>query len=329
MYSHAPAAQLDAVDSLERAIRTEKAKTVATDVIDRSVAYGQAVAATIFLWSKNDGGFEGYKNPFPTDYQLATAPGSWVAPTDGQVAIPRALHPHWGSNRTFVVANGQMAVPTPLPYSKDTSSAYFKQYKAIYTKSKQLTQADKEAAIWWSDDPSQTFSPPGHSYNLASIAIRTTRANLAQAVETYARVGMAVADAFICCFKTKYTYTNERPSSFIRANIDRTWSPFWPEPPFPGFSSGHSTQGAATATVLADLYGANVAFTDSSHVGRPRDDLRNVDFKARSFSSFWAAAVESGGSRMLGGIHTQQDNDTGLTEGKKIGANINALAWKK
>lgn len=329
LYSHTPMSQLNAVDSLERVIRTEAARSLPTDVIDRSVLYGRSVAEAIFQWSKGDGGHEGYKNAFPTDYQLATAPGSWVPPDDGQVAIRRALHPRWGSNRTFAAANGKLAVPKPLSYSQDTSSAYYKQYKAIYTLNKRLTQADKEAAIWWSDDPSQTFTPPGHSYNLASIAVKTTRANLAQAVETYARVGMAIADAFICCFKCKYTYTNERPSAFIRANIDRTWFPFWPEPPFPGFSSGHATQGAATAAVLTDLYGPAIAFTDSSHVGRPRDALRNVDFKARSFKSFWEAAEESGGSRLLGGIHTQQDNEVGLSEGRKIGGNINQLPWKK
>ncbi len=329
LYSHAPANQLAAVDSLETVTQEQLAKSVAADVVTRSVAYGKAIATALFEWSKTDGGYEGYKNPFPTDYRLPTAEGIWVAPTDGQVAIARALHPRWGSNRTFVPATAAMPTPKPIPFSRDPLSDYFKMYKAVYDKNKQLTQADKEAAIWWSDDPSQTFSPPGHSYYLATLAVKTTGANLAQAVETYARAGMAVADAFICCFKTKYTYVNERPSSFIRSNIEMYWSPFWPEPPFPGFSSGHSTQGAATATVLTDLYGANVHFTDDAHVGRPRDTFRNVDFKARSFNSFWEAAEESGMSRILGGIHTQQDNDTGLSEGKKIGTSINSLVWKK
>jgi hypothetical protein len=32
---------------------------------------------------------------------------------------------------------------------------------------------------------------------------------------------------------------------------------------------------------------------------------------------------------LYGGIHTRQDNEVGLVEGKKIGKNINALAWNK
>ncbi|GAB3549455.1 vanadium-dependent haloperoxidase [Spirosoma fluminis] len=329
IYSHASSPSRAAVDSLEMAMQQAYSDTVSRDVVLRSVAFGRAVGSAIYEWSKSDGGHEGYKDPFPTDYRLPTTPGTWFAPTDGQVAIARALHPRWGNNRTFAPANSKMPLPKSEVYSTNTNSAYYKMYKAVYDRSKELTQADKEAAIWWSDDPSQTFTPPGHSYKLATIAVQTANANLAQAVETYARTGMAIADAFICCFKAKYTYHNERPSSFIRANIDRTWIPFWPEPPFPGFSSGHSTQGAAGATVLTDLYGDNVHFVDDSHVGRPKDTIRNIEFKARTFNSFWEAAEESGRSRILGGIHTQQDNETGLREGKKIGENINQIAWKK
>ena len=330
LYPHAPTAQLAAVDSLEMAMQVQLTKSVASDVVTRSVSFGKAIADALFEWSRTDGGYEGYKTPFPTDYKLPTGEGYWVAPTDGQVAVARALHPRWGTNRTFVPANAALPVPKmPATFSRDINSEYNKMYRAVYDQKKVLTQADKETAIWWSDDPSQTFTPPGHSYNLASIAIRTKGANLAQAVETYARAGMAVADAFICCFKSKYTYVNERPSWYIRLNIEQYWSPFWPEPPFPGFPSGHSTQGAATATVLTDLYGTNVHFIDDSHVGRPSDAVRNVDFKARSFNSFQEAAEESGWSRILGGIHTRQDNEVGLSEGKKIGGNINSLVWKK
>jgi len=155
------------------------------------------------------------------------------------------LHPYWGNNRRFVPANGNLPIPKPEAYTKDPASNYYKMYKAVYEKNITLTQQEKEIAAWWGDDPSQTFTPPGHSYSLASIAIRTTKATLAQAVETYARTGMGVADAFMNCWKCKYTYHNERPSSFVRANVNAAWIPFWPEPPFPAFPSGHSTQGGS------------------------------------------------------------------------------------
>lgn len=329
IYSHAPLSARFSVDSLENAMQQAYGDTVNRSVVVRSVAFGQAVASAIYAWSKEDGGHESYRNAFPMDYRLPNTPGSWVAPTDGQVAIARSLHPHWGSNRTFVPSNSQMPIPRPESYSTNLNSGYYNQYKAVYDKSKTLTQPEKEAALWWADDPSQTFTPPGHSYYIATLAVTTTGANLARAAEAYARTGLAVADAFICCFKTKYTYHNERPSSFIRAHIDRSWFPFWPEPPFPGFSSGHSTQGAAAATVLTDLFGPSVRFVDDAHVNRPRDTFRNVGYPARVFDSFQEAAEESGWSRILGGIHTQQDNETGLREGRSIGKHINELGWEK
>ena len=152
---------------------------------------------------------------------------------------------------------------------------------------------------------------------------------MAKAAESFARTGIAVADAFVLCWRCKFLYNNLRPYTYVRLAIDPAWVPFWPAPPFPGFPSGHATQSSSAATVLAAMYGNNFAFTDDSHVGRPRDPMRNTEFKARSFTSFAQTAQESADSRFYGNIHTLQDNATGITEGKKIGANVNALAWSK
>lgn len=66
---------------------------------------------------------------------------------------------------------------------------------------------------------------------------------------------------------------------------------------------------------------------DSAHAARPRDELREVEYKSRTFDSFWQVAQETANSRFYGGIHTPQDNDVGLVEGSKIGTNVNLLKW--
>jgi membrane-associated phospholipid phosphatase len=142
-------------------------------------------------------------------------------------------------------------------------------------------------------------------------------------------VGLTVADAFTDCWKWKYHFFSERPNTYITQFIDPEWESFWPDPPFPAFPSGHAIQAAATATVLTDLFGDNFAFTDSAHVGRPRDELRGVEFRARSFGSFWDFAVETANSRFYGGIHTPQDNQAGQDAGVLIGKNVNGLVWRK
>ncbi len=317
------------IDSLEKVIVTEISKTEAADVVTRSVTYGQDVAKAIFEWSKTDLGYQGYKNNFTLDYILPMGSGLWVAPTFSQSASQLPLHPYWGKNRTFIADDATLPMPKPIPFSTDPRSQYYAQFLEVYAKNRSLTQTEKETALWWGDDPSQSFTPPGHAYSLANVAVKTAKPNLMKAAQTYAAVGMGVADAFISCWKAKYTYVAERPSTFIRRNIDGSFVQFWPEPPFPAFYSGHAVQSGATATILTALYGSDFKFTDNSHEGRMPDPLTQLTFKNRTYNSFWEAAEEAAYSRFLGGIHTRNDNDTGLAEGRKIGQNVNALKWKK
>ena len=319
------------IDSLYNAIYNQESDGFSQELIQHSVNWGQVVALTIYQWSLTDGGDKGYTRNFEQGFPFPTGASYWVPPLRGQTISLYPLHPHWGDNRTFVKTNSNLPVPQIVPYSTDTSSAYYKLYKAVYDKDKVLTQTEMEIAAWWGDDPTETSSPPGHSYAMAAIAARKVNANIVVAAEGFARTGLAVADAFIRCWKAKYIYFNERPSSYIKKNIDPTWQQFWPEPPFPAFPSGHSIQSAAAAEVLTAIYGDHFSFTDHSHEGfRRYDDVRffNLRYPARTFNSFWEAANECALSRFLGGIHTQQDNDAGAAQGKVIGQNVNALRWR-
>lgn len=320
------------IDSLSKALYDDHSKNISRETRDRSVQFGRAIALAIYTWSLTDGGDKGYTRNFEPAFVYPVGSSYWVPPVRGQTISLYPLHPHWGDNRTFLKANSNLPVPSILPFSTDTASAYYKMYKAVYDKDHSLSMEEMEIGAWWSDDPTETFSPPGHSYYLATLAIKKSDASVIKAAEAYARTGMAVADAFINCWKAKTTYFNERPSGYVKNYIDPNWIQFWPEPPFPAFPSGHSIQSAAAATVLTDLFGEPFPFTDDSHEGYRRyDDVRFFDLRypARSFSSIWEAANECAYSRFLGGIHTQQDNETGQQEGRKVGENINALQWSR
>lgn len=330
------------IDSLETVIRNQCAAQYSLEVVEASEAYGRTVAQKIYQWSLSDGGHEGYNRNFPTDYVVPKGRGIWVPPLVGQVLTKIPLHPYWGQNRTFAAENSRLPMPQPLPFSTDSTSAYYQQFREVYTRSKTLTTDQRKIVLWWGDDPTESCTPPGHSYNLATLAIRQSNADLMKAALTYCRVGMAVADAFIFCWKTKFTHMVERPATFIAATMHGPrvkftthygWTPYFPEPPFPAFFSGHATQAAAMATVLTDLYGKRFAFTDSTHIGRPPAASFNYETKEydrlpytpRSYRSFWEAAQECAESRLLGGIHTRHDNEVGLSEGAKIGKHINRL----
>jgi hypothetical protein len=318
------------IDSLEQHFTEQLSPKYADEeIIYRSTEYGRSVAEAIFAWSKTDGGHRGYLSNFDKTFVKEPYPGSWEPPLYGQSFSHYPLHPHWGKNRTFLKSNSELATPAILKYDATEPSAYYRDFLMVYEKSKKLTQQEKEAALWWGDDPGDTFTPPGHSYYLATLVVRKSNPELIKCAETYARVGLAVADAFINCWKWKYEIYSERPSSYISKNVDHRWESFWPDPPFPAFPSGHATQAAAVATVLADLYGEKFEITDDAHAGRPRDELRQVDFRPRSFTSFWQIAEETANSRFYGGIHSPQDNEVGLAEGRKMGNNINQLSWRK
>ena len=327
------------IDSLADAIHRHYAARYSPQVVARSERFGLAVAEKLYQWSLTDGGHQAQERNFPVDYVVLTGTGCWTVPLIGQAVTKVPMHPYWGTNRLFVRQNGQLPIPRPLPFSTDSASEFYQQNQEVWHRNQQLTSEERATVLWWGDDPNLTCSPPGHSYYLATAAIRQSQADLAKAAQTYCRVGLAVADAFVVCWKVKFTHLVERPSSYVASVMqpptNTRWYPFFPEPPFPSFYSGHAVQSAATATVLTDLYGDAFTFTDDLHVGRPAlryylylNNGYTQSFTPRTYPSFWAAARECAESRLLGGIHTRQDNEVGLQEGAKIGAHVNNLPWR-
>ena len=85
-------------------------------------------------------------------------------------------------------------------------------------------------------------------------------------------------------------------------------------PPFPSYTSGHSSFSGAAATILAGTIGTDEFRFETSSDGLP-------DVKRR-FTGFWAAAEEAGMSRIYGGIHWQFDNTDGLAGGKMVAEHV-------
>lgn len=317
------------IDSLEQVVFNQFQQGIDNETVLRSVAFGKTVANTIFEWSKTDGGHRGYLHNFDKTMVHPDRPGSWKPPLFAQSFSHHPLHPHWGENRTFASMNETIADPQIIPYDTTPGSPYYKQFENVYSKDLELTKLEKEAAIWWGDDPDVSFTPPGHSYYFATLALDGHDSTMIECAQVFAQVGMAVADAFINCWKWKYQFFTERPNTFIPKYIDEEWESFWPDPPFPSFPSGHAIQAAAAATILEHNFGKEFTFIDRAHEGRERDELKETDFVIRSFDTFWEAAQETADSRFYGGIHTQLDNEVGLEKGIEIAKNVYALEWKK
>lgn len=92
-------------------------------------------------------------------------------------------------------------------------------------------------------------------------------------------------------------------------------------PPFPAYTSGHATFGAALFRTLANLYGDDYAFqlrSDEWH-GSTRDTQgRNRHTVIRSYDSFGQASEENAQSRIYLGIHWGFDAVEGINMGNDI-----------
>ncbi len=301
-----------ALESLQNDYNYRFKAEISRELFFRSALHGKLVGAAILAQSRRDG----YAELHNCSYTPPTGPGLWV-PTPP--AFAPALEPCWGQLRPFVLRSGEVCDPGPPPaYSEDPNSACFLEAQEVHDTGNNLTQEQKDIALFWADGAG-TLTPPGHSISILSQIIREKNLKLDGAAEAYAKVGMAAADAFIACWNSKFRYNLLRPITYIRSLIDPNWTPLIATPPFPEYTSGHSAQSSAAAQVLTDLFG-ELAFTDHTH------DARGLS--SRSFDSFFDAAEEAAISRLYGGIHYRAAIENGIEQGKCIGSKVSALRFK-
>jgi PAP2 superfamily len=312
LYPTLSPASFEAINKLEERFALLYQAYGPAEEYERSVTYGQAVAAAILKWAATDE-LSIYDN---CPYVPMPVAGSWE-PTP-PLFNPSPLQSCWGLIRPMVLTSGEECAPAGHPrFSVAPSSDFFAAGFEVYNVVTGLTAEQKTIADYWSDAAGATGTPPGHWIAIVSQIARKDGLSLAEAAEAYARVGIAVHDAFIECWNTKYVYNLQRPVTYINDNIDGGWMPYIVTPNFPSYTSGHSTQSGAAASVLTDMFSVK-RFKDITHI----DHALLPPQKPRTFESFREAAAEAAVSRLHGGIHFRFDNDDGLASGECIGQAI-------
>jgi hypothetical protein len=295
------------------------AERLDTLVINTSKAYGHNVAIAIFEWSATDSlGFGANHHNYDRNFVPPVGDGKWV--TSADFPMP-ALLPYWGNVRSFIVQKEKYHAKAPPAFSTEKNQHYYIQALELISLSKPLSAENQWIAEFWSDDhQGLTFTPPGHWLAITNQVIEKEHPSIEKTMETYLKVGFALADAMIVCWASKYVYNLERPETYIQKNIDPGWRPFSPSPSFPSYPSGHSMMGAAVAEILTDMYGANYQITDISHYG-----LEDFKIKPRSFNSFDEMARENALSRLLLGVHWRLDAEEGLRLGSLLGQEVSQV----
>lgn len=172
----------------------------------------------------------------------------------------------------------------PLTASEDMK----KEIEEVKWYSKNLTRERIAIVHKWADGVG-TYTPAGHWNDIAAEYVADARYSEVRAARAFALLNMAMHDAAVGCWETKFFYFNPRPSQ-----MDPKIKTATGVPNFPAYTSGHSTFSGAGAAVLSHL------FPDHS------------DY-------FEAQASEASVSRLYGGIHYRKDIEMGLTHGYTIG----------
>jgi Vanadium chloroperoxidase N-terminal domain/PAP2 superfamily len=306
---------------------------------------GQKVAEAMLLSRKNDG------SDANMSYTPSPEPGKHrpdpLNPGQG------FLTPQWGQVKPFAITNFLAPEPPAL-----SSAKYEQDFNDVKEKGSSTggtrTPAETTIGLFWAYDGAQKLGVPPRLYNQVVRVIALKKGNsLAQNVRLFALINLAMADAGIQCWHSKYHYEVWRPVVGVReadpgwgptgkgdGNPETAGDPFWlplgaprtnplPDGPnfnftpnFPAYPSGHATFGAACFDVVRLFYG-----TDAIAFNFVSDELngKSVDIDGstrtrheRQFNTLSDAIEENGRSRVYLGVHWQFDADGGIDSGKKI-----------
>ena len=176
------------IDSLEQQIANSF--DLPGSLARRSIDYGNAVGAAVYQTSRDDGEDRSYLTNFPTSYIPPVCDGCWVPTASGQIA----LQPFWKDEMTtFVFTPGDCGEDGPPAFSTDPASEAYQEAYEVYVIRNNLSPEQAIIARFWADGPG-TINGPGHSLSTTSQILQLVNANLAEAAETYARVGLAVGE---------------------------------------------------------------------------------------------------------------------------------------
>ncbi len=289
---------------------------VVDSIITKSKARGKYVASILLKYAAADQFLTIKTKSYLVPPRDMAHPWYWE-PTDAIHLNP--AEPYWGQVRPFVLDSAaQFEIPQTILFDSDTASAFGRQAREVLNTVYNRTVPQNDIVLWWRDGTG-TQTPAGHWMGLLQYVIHAQNYKLNKAAELYALTGIATADAFISCWKSKYKYNLLRPETYIKAYIDAGFSTGQgtdPTPPFPEYPSGHSVCSGAADAVLTFAIG-NFAFTDSVNTV-------SFGYVPRRFSNFTDAANEAGISRIYGGIHYMEAINSGLIQGRNIGQKINS-----
>ena len=294
--------------------------------LNKSKEYGEIVASEILKWADDD--FYKQTRTFPK-YTIQQGDKFWKpTPPD----YMEGIEPHWNKIRPMVIPSTDIFnPPPPLEINMSKNSSFYNELMEVYRIGRQVTEDNNDSeeakiAAFWDCNPyvshhkghamfaTKKITPGGHWIGITKIASDISNDTFDEAINSYLNVSVALFDAFIACWDTKWNTLVVRPETLINQYLDDEWLPKLQTPPFPEYTSGHSVISKASAIVLTKIYGEDFSFDDSTEI--------KYGLPIRSFNSFMHAADEAAISRLYGGIHYRMAVEHGVVQGDKVGRYI-------
>lgn len=272
------------------------------------ISVGEAAAAAMIARRANDG-----STPLQTFLPASIDPGVWQ-PT------PPAFGPgillNWRSVTPFGIrSSDQFRLPPPPAL---TSQKYRKAYDEVKNvgelnstaRPKDRTDVARFYAI---TSPTQVFDVVAQQVSIAQ------NRSLSENARAFALINMAISDALVSVFDTKYFYVFWRPVTAIRAGDldgnphtdgDVNWTPFINTPSFPGYASAHASGCGAARKVAELLFGAGGHTITLSNPALPDVVLH--------YTTFHDITEDVDDARVYGGIHFRFDQRAGNRLGRQV-----------
>jgi hypothetical protein len=276
------------------------------------IAVGEAAAAAMIAARTNDGS-ETSEIYMPD----STNPGQYQrtpACTAGGTFL------HWRYLTPFSIRSGDQFRLDPPPAL--TSMTYTRDYNEVKevggANSTRRPQDRTNVARFYGS------TPPYAVWNTVARQLSASTGNsLSENARAFALLNMAISDAHVAVFDTKYHYPFWRPETAIgaatmdgndRTEPDPNFTPLLVTPCYPSYPSNHGTASNAGREVLERI------FSDR----RPSITLTNtaVPGVTLNYTSLQKITDDIADARVYAGIHFRFDQEAGAELGRRVGGYV-------